>query len=87
MDGMKPDDTDPAAFIADMCAFVNSRWAERGVAGCDLVAAEWDAQRRTIFLETISGAEALNVRRVSAFLKAEQARVAQRLADGMGKLL
>ncbi|WP_062206762.1 hypothetical protein [Aureimonas sp. AU12] len=86
-DGMTDAGGDAGAFIASVVDEVNAAWARRGVAGVEIVCAEWENARRRIFLETIPGAQSLTVGRVSEHLKAERAKVAERFADGMGKLL
>ncbi len=86
-DGMKDPNGDASAFIADIVADMNAAWARKGVAGCDIVVAEWRNADCFLFLDTIPGAEALTVGRVSAFLKAERDKVAKRTADGMARLL
>ena len=86
-DGMKDPKGDASAFIANLVATMNAAWARKGVAGCDIAAAEWRGADGFLFLDTIPGAEALTVGRVSAFLKAERDKVAKRTADGMARLL
>ncbi|KTR07348.1 hypothetical protein NS365_04650 [Aureimonas ureilytica] len=86
-DGMKDPKGNAGEFMASIVADVNDAWARKGVAGCDIVAAEWKGATGFIFLDTIPGAQSLTVGRVSAFLKAEQGKIAKRTADGMGKLL
>lgn len=87
IDGLRDPEGDVAGFIADMVAFTNGTWARHGVAGCNIVTAEWNGLSRVISIETIPGAEALTVARLSAFLKGERARVARRMAEGMARLL
>ncbi len=86
-DGMKDPKGNASAFIADLVATMNAAWARKGVAGCDIAAAEWRGADGFLFLDTIPGAEALTVGRVSAFLKAERDKVAKRTADGLARLL
>lgn len=86
-DAPKDPKADPLAFMGEMVAATNDAWARVGVSGVAIVKAEWRRDDGYVFLETIPGAEALTVKRVGAFLRAEQAQVAKRTADGMGKLL
>lgn len=76
---------DARFFMASIVTEVNRAWARRGVAGVEIVSAEWESGR--IFLETVAGSQALTVGRVSEHLKAERAKVAERWADGARKLL